>query len=317
MRGDNEQHDKSLGSNDFTWLKEQALDENTKKHISQIKEDEMRFYREKVVTPGSVPYELNFRQGKIWTTRGTAHSVANIFVQIFKNSEHTYLKDFLYDVKVLVDIGANEGYYTLKMLAENPLARAIVVEPNPIAAVLLKRNILSNHLSGRVTIIEGAVGERSGFVRLNTVNEVTSIGSVENLTGKHSWLGSERVVIREVPVFRLDEILDKNDVKCIDILKIDTEGSELQVLKSGEKFLSVIEKIVLEYHSNELSVQVSDFLEKRNFDKILQLSEGGGLGEIYFRKNHPFSRMQSSSKECATGAGGENRKKSGKREKFS
>lgn len=292
MRGDNEQRDKNLGSNDFVWLKEQALDENTKKHISQIKEDEMRFYREKVVAPRSAPYELNFKQGKIWTTRGTAHSVANIFVQIFKNSEHTYLKDFLHGVKVFVDIGANEGYYTLRMLAENPLARAIVVEPNPIAVVLLKRNILSNNLSDRVTIIEGAVGERSGFVRLNTVNEITSIGSVENLTGKHSWLDSERVVIREVPVFRLDEILDKNDVKCIDILKIDTEGSELQVLKSGEKFLSIIEKIVLEYHSNELGVQVSNFLEKRNFDKILQLPERDELGEIYFKRKNPLTKSE-------------------------
>lgn len=293
MRGNNEQRDKSLGSNDFRWLKEQALDEDTKKYISQIKEDEMMFHREKVVTPGSVPYELNFRQGKIWTTRGTAHSVANIFVQIFKNSEHTYLKDFLYGVKVFVDIGANEGYYTLRMLAENPLARAIVVEPNPVAVVLLKKNILSNNLSDRITIVEGAVGEGSGFVRLNTVNEVTSIGSVENLTERYSWLNSERVVIREVPVFRLDEILDKNDVKRVDILKVDTEGSELQVLKSGEKFLPAIEKIVLEYHSNERSVQVSDFLEKRSFDKILQLPESDRLGEIYFKRKHPLTKTES------------------------
>ena len=60
----------------------------------------------------------------------------------------------------------------------------------------------------------------------------------------------------------------------IDLLKIDTEGHELEVLKSGIKTLSKVKFILIEFRLNDMylnysSIKIHNFLKQNNF-KLLK-----------------------------------------------
>ena len=60
----------------------------------------------------------------------------------------------------------------------------------------------------------------------------------------------------------------------IDLLKIDTEGHELEVLKSGIKTLSKVKFILIEFRLNDMylnysSIKIHNFLKQNKF-KLLK-----------------------------------------------
>jgi hypothetical protein len=54
--------------------------------------------------------------------------------------------------------------------------------------------------------------------------------------------------------------MDANDVRTIDVLKVDTEGCELAILRSIAALLPSIPVIYLEYHSDD---------DRREIDRML------------------------------------------------
>jgi tRNA pseudouridine-54 N-methylase len=73
-----------------------------------------------------------------------------------------------------------------------------------------------------------------------------------------------------VEALTLDEVVEIYKVRKIDLMKIDVEGCEIEVLKGGERALQLVEKIVLECHSEELKRQVKAFLESKGFEEVLE-----------------------------------------------
>ena len=56
-------------------------------------------------------------------------------------------------------------------------------------------------------------------------------------------------IVRDVPVISIGEYCKKNEIKKINILKIDTQGSEAEVLRGAEELLrdQLIDVLELEY----------------------------------------------------------------------
>ena len=121
---------------------------------------------------------------------------------------------------MLVDVGANVGLWSVLL---GPRASKIVaVEANPLTAAVLRENIALNGLGGITTILEVAAWDSNG--ELSLLNP--------SVTGNPRAGVMRTVPPREglplVPRRRLDEILD---VDRIDLVKIDTEGADLHVLR--------------------------------------------------------------------------------------
>jgi len=121
---------------------------------------------------------------------------------------------------VVVDIGANIGYYTLLAARAVGAQGAVVAfEPDPENFRLLSRNIESSGLSDRVTLIQGAAGDCNGLVTL--------FRDRDNF-GAHS-LAKENLVSAgsvKVQCFRLAEVLASQGFERADLLKLDVQGSE-------------------------------------------------------------------------------------------
>jgi len=128
---------------------------------------------------------------------------------------------------VVIDVGANVGYYTLiaaKLVG--PQGRVYAFEPDPTAFALLTTNIELNGYTNVVAINE-ALGSEPGELELflSRTNH-----------GDHRLYdpGDDRVAVT-VKVTTLDAALA--DVHGIDLIKIDTQGAECSILEGASAVL--------------------------------------------------------------------------------
>lgn len=126
---------------------------------------------------------------------------------------------------VFIDVGAASGIFSV--IAASMGAKVISIEPHPVWARALRRNISLNSLDS-ILVLEGALSDKDGSAFFD--NRVDpSILSPTVLTGNE---GDEK---QSFDLYSLDSILEKTDVQECDevFLKMDIEGAEYRVLFSG------------------------------------------------------------------------------------
>lgn len=127
---------------------------------------------------------------------------------------------------LLIDVGANMGYFSLLWASANRWSRVIAFEPAPRNIQLFQNNIVRNRLSDRITLVPKAVAEHPG-------NAMFEVGSPEQ-TGWGGLSDDPTVDRISVPVVCLDDELGDTH---IDVLKIDAEGADALVLRGAHRLL--------------------------------------------------------------------------------
>jgi len=171
-------------------------------------------------------------------------------------------KDLLKNSKpILVDIGANIGLISAYILGKVPNVKIYAFEPGPRQAELLeftiKNNLLSEKLFLNKVALSNIVGRQKFFT--NTDCDQAKDGLVD--TGR----GEKKEPI-EVTVTTLDKWWFDNGKPKIDVLKIDTEGSELLVLEGAKKILEEVKPVIyFEMEPSNLKVYPYSSLDIINF----------------------------------------------------
>lgn len=139
------------------------------------------------------------------------------------------------------DIGANVGAYTLVFAARvGPSGRVIAFEPAPDASQGLRTHLALNGIAGRVEVIEAAMSSAVG----RTSFAVHPSGGASSLVLESVDRG--RVI--DVATDTLDRFCAAHAVSP-DVLKIDVEGSELDVLRGGRATLARADiQVFVEFH---------------------------------------------------------------------
>ncbi|PKN02732.1 hypothetical protein CVU76_01710 [Candidatus Dojkabacteria bacterium HGW-Dojkabacteria-1] len=143
---------------------------------------------------------------------------------------------------VILDIGSHIGISVLYFKAIYPKSKIFAFEPNPISFKYLEENIYRNNLSN-IKAFNKAVWKESTKRDLyvdGTQNEWNSNSSFL----EKSWTGKEQTKKIIVDTTTLDEYLKYE----VDMLKIDTEGCELTLIKANEHLLMNVNNISIEYH---------------------------------------------------------------------
>ncbi len=139
---------------------------------------------------------------------------------------------------VIVDIGANLGFFTLFAASRWPNASIHAYEPAPDNFLRLMRNV---ELSGADYVVchSLAVSSTAGSITLYLKRD----------TGWHSiWNDGAQSAIT-VNSTTLDAILDELGGRSIDLLKIDCEGAEYEILTGRESLLAErVHQVAMEYH---------------------------------------------------------------------
>lgn len=113
--------------------------------------------------------------------------------------------------RVMVELGAYWGYYSLWFAKDLPGARTILVEPDPANLEVGKRNFELNGVEG--DWVHAAVGFDDG-------------GEI--------WLACQSDdKVRRVPTVTLDGLLRERGLDRCDLLLCDTQGAELAVLEAS------------------------------------------------------------------------------------
>jgi FkbM family methyltransferase len=123
------------------------------------------------------------------------------------------------EIRTVVDVGSNIGISALYFLTRSPASRAWLYEPVPRNVERLRANLAG--LEARWTLREAAVAAAPGRVSFG-VEDSGRYGGIGVATGREIEVAA--VAIDHV----LEEALAGSD--RIDVLKIDTEGTELDLL---------------------------------------------------------------------------------------
>jgi len=129
------------------------------------------------------------------------------------------------------DVGANRGQTLEAILKRWPAARAHCFEPTPSLLPEVNRRADGNP---NVKVNACAVGSAAGELEFHEYGDPLLNSFLE--PGKDLWEGAVNSI--KVQTVTLDEYCERNGVEKIDLLKIDTQGFDLEALKGADGLLN-------------------------------------------------------------------------------
>ena len=155
--------------------------------------------------------------------------------EIFRERQYALTRP-LGPAPMIIDAGANIGIASAWFVLRHPDARVLAVEPVADNFSWLRRNFDGDP---RVELVHAALGARSGRAMMALAGN-----SAEHTLVTGGGEGGDEAVVTH----RLDDLLAERAIDRVDLLKLDVEGSELDVLLGLGDRLSSVRAIVAEVH---------------------------------------------------------------------
>jgi FkbM family methyltransferase len=198
----------------------------------------------------------------------------HLYREIFLDQVYERLPEFVPQAGwCVVDVGANIGLFTLKVALANRTGRIYALEPHPGTYQRLQRNLELNGIRNVIGLCQGA-GKSAGKALLDP----GAIPAHAHLAGDGTMANDRAFSVDIVP---LAELVEREELVRVNLLKMDVEGAEVQVLEGAETVLDRVERIVMEYHGQERLAGCEAILRRHGFSKVLQLPPS----YAYFRKS--------------------------------
>ena len=231
-----------------------------------------------------------------WTLRSGVRVILRSYAdwcsynEIFVNDEYTMpIRETIASVAGplrVLDLGANFGYFTLKLAdmfsqerASNDLS-VWMVEASGSVCEELKRRIGQSGARIQWTVTNGLVGKRTGTARLNYAREDNQ-NFVDKGGERDLWAG----VGGTDEVTYLDIATLAADAPVIDLIKCDIEGSEFDFIESYPDLLQKTERMVIEFHTAFGDVAAAlERLKDAGFTRSIVLREDPSIPVIYLSR---------------------------------
>lgn len=179
------------------------------------------------------------------------------------------------DARVILDVGANTGVYSLVSKAVNPIAEVHAFEPVDRIKARLMDNCALNGFD--IKCHGEAVSNTDGK---GTIYDPRT-DHLYSVTVNSNYAAHQNAVPTEINTIRLDTFFKDHDLKRLDLIKIDVETHEPEVI-AGMGFILATMKptILIELLNDEVA---------RRVEKLID-----GLGYLYFdiAENHPPKRVE-------------------------
>jgi FkbM family methyltransferase len=193
--------------------------------------------------------------------------------------------------KLILDIGANTGVFSLLAAKCSKEGRVIAFEPVQYNYSVLLKNISINP-DVDVTLEKAAVSNREGFTKMHVQSDtVNYINSLEY--NRFSASQSNEI---EVALIQIDSYIKEHSIQTVDLIKIDVEGHEESVLQGA---LQTINKhspdIILEILNDEMGEKIEGFFAALDGYQYYYLDDEKGILEhrssvrTKLRTNYLFS----------------------------
>jgi len=192
---------------------------------------------------------------------------------------------------IIFDVGANKGQSIRRFKSIYPNCFIHCFEPVEKEVKILKNLYKSDE---SIILNNVALGDQKEKKKFN-FNIVSGNSSFNSVIQNTTWIKKRSndakinpknytIETRDVDIIKLDDYTSENNIKGIDILKIDTQGYESRVLAGGTNLLKrnsikviKLELIFSEVYENTLNIyDVEKYLIPNGF-KLFAISNGGNL----------------------------------------
>jgi FkbM family methyltransferase len=222
--------------------------------------------------------------------------------------EIKFLKNIVNEGNNCLHIGASDARhsYVMSGLIGNN-GQVYAFEPSSYSyghlALMIKLHRLKN-----VHTYHLAVSDKAGSVCLITPEKSTGhagrsfafIAGLESTNIKRTDIQSDKVTKEEVAATSVDDFVSENNLKSVDFIRCDTEGSEILILKGASKTLERNKpNLLIEIHSNALreifnssAKEVSGFLfglgyhmfreDEGNVQQVNEVDESENWKDYFF-----------------------------------
>ncbi|KPJ57004.1 hypothetical protein AMJ49_03110 [Parcubacteria bacterium DG_74_2] len=143
-----------------------------------------------------------------------------------------------------LDIGANYGEVSLTTKYPENTKKIYLIEPNPNIARALQKSVYCHPNNKKIELISKAasiIDDKK--IVLNVPETSTGLGSIISTIPKKLYSEIEQEQF-EVSTITLDTLLSNLNSQ-LTVLKIDVEGSEVDVLKGAERFIAKNKYLIL------------------------------------------------------------------------
>lgn len=190
-------------------------------------------------------------------------------------------------IQYVVDVGANVGAFSYFIKELWPEAHVISCEPEPKCMEWVKKN---TRMFKDVTYVNKAIVGDSNLKEVTfNVCKWAGNGHVEGTFDMNFWkrYGCQVEEKITVPAVTLMKVIEDNKFPRIDLLKVDTEGSESVILQGIKPWLKNVKYITGEYHSQVEKALITDILKDTHnirFTDGIHFKEDSGLsanGDIF------------------------------------
>jgi len=149
--------------------------------------------------------------------------------------EHTFLDELFRSEIVLIDLGAARGEFTLEISKRYPISKGVLVEPNPNNVPWIPA------IPNRV-VYPNLIGNNSGEI-------CTFYEDSKALYDGSKVFSKDDSIKHQIETITLRDIVERNQIDYIDLLKVDIEGSEYELLLVGNHYvLQMCRQITVEFH---------------------------------------------------------------------
>lgn len=204
------------------------------------------------LVPQSIPVLYQTNLGfKIYLDLRQLHITFGVLQETYERAEVELLRRMMPDDGVLIDVGANCGYFSLAVAAKRNFAgRVIAFEPLAPLAALLEQSIHVNGWSDRIELRRMALGNERGMLPLTDAELSINAGATRLAIG-HSSRASHRTVTVET----LDNVAGD---MIPDAIKVDIEGAEGLFLHGAQTTIHRSKPAILFEVNPELLTAVSN-----------------------------------------------------------
>lgn len=175
--------------------------------------------------------------------------VSNLGFEITRTGEYEpgmarILRKHLFEGSTFVDLGANEGYFTvLGAACCGSAGTVLAIEPQMRLLDIIAENLRLNNIQG-VRIANVAVTDHSGTAVLHLASDTNSGSSGLHRVTKY------KVPTQDVKATTLSQLLSEERIQTVDLLKVDIEGFEYEALLGSKDLFKQqrVRALALELH---------------------------------------------------------------------
>src|SRR5688572_7684910 len=179
------------------------------------------------------------------------------------------------DAETILDIGANTGIYSLIAKTVNPKATVYAFEPVDRVYKKLNENIKLNNFD--IKPVEKAISNENGIA---TIFDTTTEHTYTVTVNKNRLLADETVVETKITTITLDSFIKQNNLKKIDLIKIDVETHEPEVLEGFSEYMKVFKpSMIIEILDEETGRKVNDLVQGIGY-LFFNIDEKTGIRQV-------------------------------------